>query len=37
MLMDEAKKNPQNGRALLGLNNDPRFLSKDGWQKNGNN
>ncbi|KGD96681.1 RHS repeat-associated core domain-containing protein [Rhizobium sp. YS-1r] len=33
MLMNEAKQNPQNGKALLGLNNDPRFAAKDGWQK----
>lgn len=33
MLMDEAKRNPGNGRPLLGLNNDPRFAAKDGWQK----
>ncbi|MQX42983.1 hypothetical protein GHK58_22860 [Sinorhizobium meliloti] len=33
MLMDEVKRNPGNGRALFGLNRDPRFAAKDGWQK----
>jgi RHS repeat-associated protein len=33
MLMDEVRRNPGNGRPLLGLNRDPRFAAKDGWQK----
>lgn len=33
MLMDEAKRNPQNGRPLSWLNKDQRFSPQDGWQK----
>jgi uncharacterized protein RhaS with RHS repeats len=33
MLMNEAKKNPKNGRNLFNMNNDPRFSAADGWQK----
>lgn len=33
MLMNEARQNPQIGRKLEGLNNDPRFTSADGWEK----
>jgi hypothetical protein len=33
MLMNEARQNPQKGKTLDGLNNDPRFSASDGWEK----
>lgn len=33
MLQNEARQNPQNGKALPGMNNDPRFAAENGWQK----
>jgi hypothetical protein len=33
VFLKEVKSNPSSGRTLKGKNNDPRFQTKDGWQK----